>query len=226
MFKKNLPVFKLVVDDDVEGMDYMGLVDIPAHGKAWKAFKQLPKKVERKIHFNEEKREVTGVAIATGLQIYRRDPDGFEYNVVFTKEETRKLIKKFAKNNFFNNVNIMHDMDQTVEEAYMIELYFINDEATNVPVEFKDQNILPGSVVMTYHIESDEAWEFIKENGAGFSIEGWFKEKEITLKKNQMKKVNVTIKNPKGFATIAEVDRWEIEVFEDTIEIGTQLHYI
>ena len=47
-----LPLYKMVIDDDAEGMDFMGLVDIPAHGKSWVALSKLPKKVELKYHFN------------------------------------------------------------------------------------------------------------------------------------------------------------------------------
>ena len=87
-----LPLYKLQIDKDAEGMDYMGLVDFPAHGKNWLTFnKQTPKKTEFKQHFNDEKRIVTGVAIATNLPIYRRKPDGTEYNVIFTKEDTRLI---------------------------------------------------------------------------------------------------------------------------------------
>lgn len=182
-----LPLYKMVIDDEAEGMDFMGLVDVPAHGKSWVALSKLPKKVELKYHFNEEKRIVRGVAIATDLQIYRRDPDGYEYNIVFTKDEVNKLVKKFAKNNYFNNVNLMHDMSQKQKGVYMIEMYQINDEMSNIPKEFEGQNLRPGSLIMAYYVENNETWQFVKENGTGFSIEGWFGQKEIKLnKKNKM----------------------------------------
>lgn len=190
MPNKRLPVYKLVIDEDAEGMDFMGLVDYPAHGKNWIAFNQLPKRVEFKQHFNEEKRIVTGVAIATDLQIYRRDPNGFEYNIVFTKEDVLTMIKMLSKRNYFNNVNLMHDMSRKVKDTFLIELYFIKADKSNIPSEFAYQNIQPGSVVMSYWVEGKETWEFVKKNGAGFSIEGWFKEVEVKFhkQKNQMKK--------------------------------------
>lgn len=180
-----LPLYKMIIDDEAEGMDFMGLVDIPAHGKSWVALSKLPQKVELKYHFNEEKRIVRGVAIATDLQIYRRDPDGYEYNIVFTKEEVSKLIKKFAKNNYFNNVNLMHDMELKQEGVYMTEMFTINDEMSNVPKEFQGQNLRPGSLIMSYWVENDKTWQFVKENGTGFSIEGWFGQQEIKLNKKK-----------------------------------------
>ncbi len=160
------PVYKLVIDIDDNGMDFIGLVDYPAHGKNYITMSKAPKKVEPKFQFNEEKQIVTGVAIATDLLIYRVDPDGFEYDVFFSKDDTFKIMKLFAKHGYHNNVNLMHDMSQKVDDAYMIESYFINDKRTNIPEEFKDQNLRPGSLIFTYHIEGAETWEFVKENGA------------------------------------------------------------
>ncbi len=199
---QRLPVFKLVIDEDAEGMDFMGLVDYPAHGKNWIAFNQLPNKVELKHHFNDEKRIVTGVAIATDLQIYRRDPNGFEYNIVFTKEDTLAIMKMFSKRGYFNNVNLMHDMGRKAKGIYLIESFFIKDDRSNIPAEFANQNLRPGSLIFSYWVEDDITWKFVKENGTGFSIEGWFKEVEIKFNKTKkMEKKSIWeklgIANPK-----------------------------
>lgn len=182
-----LPVFKLVVDIDDEGMDFVGLVDYPAHGKNWITMSKAPNKVEPKYEFNNEKQLVTGVAIATNLLIYRRDPDGFEYNVYFTKEDTMTIMKMFAKRGYHNNVNLMHDSSKKVRDASLIESYFINEEKTNIPKGFENQNLQPGSLIFTYWVESKETWEFVKKNGAGFSIEGWFREVPVKFLKSKQK---------------------------------------
>jgi len=181
-----LPVYKLVIDEDAEGMDFMGLVDYPAHGKNYITFsKKAPEKVELKQYFNEEKRIVTGVAIATDLQIYRRDEDGYEYNVVFTKEDTLSIMKMFAKNNYYNNVNFMHNASKKAKGIYFIGNIFVNDKMSNIPEEFKNQNLRPGSLIFSYWVEDDTTWEFIKKHGAGFSIEGWFNQVKIKLNKKR-----------------------------------------
>ena len=183
-----LPVFKLIVDIDTEGMDFVGLVDYPAHGKNWITMSKAPVKVERRIAFNEERQMVTGVAIATNLLIYRRDPDGFEYNVYFSKEDTMAIMKMFAKRGYHNNVNLMHDSSKKVRDAALVESYFINDEKSNIPKGFEDQNLQPGSLIFTYWIESKETWDFVKKSGAGFSIEGWFREMPVKFLKNSKNK--------------------------------------
>lgn len=224
-----LPVYKLVIDEDAEGMDFMGLVDYPAHGKNYITFsKKAPEKVELKQYFNDEKRIVKGVAIATDLQIYRRDEDGFEYNVVFTKEDTFKIMKMFAKNGYYNNVNFMHNASQKAKGIYLIECFFINDERSNIPKEFENQNLRAGSLIFSYWAEDETTWNFIKENGAGFSIEGWFNQTKIKLnKKNKMslveklfgkQKPKFDTKNKDKYAEAVTVDgmtvMWEGDLIE------------
>lgn len=186
----NLPLYKLTIDEHASGMDYMGLVDHPAHGKGWLAFNNMKKFEPVKNFFNEEQRVVTGVAIATDLQIYRRSPDGFEYNVYFTKKDTKAICQALFKNGYMHNVNEMHDMNKDVSDIYLFESYFIDDQKSNIPSAFKNQNLQPGSWIVSYKVDNDKVWEKIK-NGEfyGFSIEGWFKEIEVSIKKkNEMKK--------------------------------------
>lgn len=199
MCMERLPVYKLVIDEDAEGMDFMGLVDYPAHGKNYITFSKAPnKKVELKQYFNDEKRIVKGVAIATDLQIYRRDEDGYEYNVVFTKEDTFKIMKMFAKHGYYNNVNFMHNASKKAKGIYLVECFFINDEMSNIPKEFSNQNLRPGSLIFSYWAEDDTTWNFIKENGAGFSIEGWFN--QVKIKLNKKKKMKTSLMEKLGFS--------------------------
>jgi len=222
MPQSNLPLFKLQIDLDnkAEGMDFISFVDYPAHGKGYQAFsKGTPAKVEFKSHFNDDKRIVTGVAIATNLPIYRRDVTGFEYNAIFTKSDTLEIAQQLFKNGYMHNVNEQHDMNKTISDIFLFESFFINDEKSNVPAAFADQNLQPGTWITSYKVENDKVWEKVK-NGefAGFSIEGWFKEVEVK-RKTKNKKMK------KSFVTISEVSKWDIEVFESDISIGTVLHY-
>lgn len=184
------PIYRLTIDLDAEGMDFIGLVDYPAHGKKYTTMSKAPRemKVERQ-QFNDEQQIVTGVALATDLLIYRRDDDGFEYDVYFTKEDAMKIMKMFAKNGYHNNVNLMHDMSKKVSDAYMIECYFVNKDMSNLPEALKGQNVRPGSIVFSYWIEGKKTWEFVKKHGAGFSLEGWFKEVLVKFSNQKPKKV-------------------------------------
>lgn len=94
----------------------------------------------------------------------------------------------FAAKGYHNNVNLMHDSSQKVDGAALIEMLTINEKKSNIPEEFEGQNLQPGSIIFAYKINNDKAWKFIKENGAGFSLEGWFKEVEVKFKKSVKQK--------------------------------------
>lgn len=160
-----------------------------------------PVKVER-YHFNEEKRIVRGVILSTYQPIYRRDDDGYEYNVYFTKDDAEKVLHMFAKNGHHNNVNLMHDMSKKVDGIALFEMITINDERSNIPEEFANQNLQKGSVIFGYKIYNDKAWKFAKENAAGFSLEGWFKNVEVKFKNKtkSKKKMKKSLLERLGFA--------------------------
>lgn len=225
---ERLPLFKLTVDDMTEGMDFMGLVDYPAHGKAWRAFaKNSLTQVEIKRHFNEEKRIVTGVAIATNQQIYRRDEDGFEYNVIFTPEDTLTIAQKLFENGYMHNVNKMHDMNQEIQDMYLFESFFVNQDRSNIPDAFSNQNLQPGSWIVSYKVKNDQVWQEIKEGKyVGFSIEGWFKEVEINLKKTRQESLKKTRQMKKsllerlGFAAARTAEeKFDREKFESATTV-------
>lgn len=221
-----LPLFKLKIDDiDSPGMDAIALVDYPAHGKGFHAFNKMkPKKVERQQFFDDEQRIVTGVAIATNLPIYRRDADGFEYNIVFTKDDTRMIAIALAENGYINNVNEMHDTNKDVQEMVLFGSYFIEDDKRNIPDVFADQNLQPGTWITSYKVNNDEVWEKLKSGEYyGFSIEGWFQHVELKTKLRMKGKSKVQIKGK--FATIQAISKWDIDVFQDDITIGTELTY-
>ena len=222
-----LPLYRLTVEEnEVEGMDFVGFVDSPAHIKKYVTMSAAPVKVER-YHFNEEKRIVKGVVISTYQPIYRRDDDGYEYNVYFTKEDAANILHVFAKKGYHNNVNLMHDMARKVSEVGLIEMIVVNDERSNIPTEFANQNLQKGSVIFAYKVFDDTAWKFVKENGAGFSLEGWFKNIEVKLSNHKKKKMKKSIfdmlgfKNPK--ATKAVFDKTKKDKYAEATTVDGQV---
>ena len=239
--QNHLPLFKLQIDleNKADGMDFISLVDYPAHGKMHQAFsKRTPEKVEFKNHFNDDKRIITGVAIATNLPIYRVDKSGFEYNAIFTKNDTLLIAQQLFKNGYMHNVNEQHDMNKKISDIYLFESFFINDEKSNIPKAFKDQNLQPGTWITSYKVENNDVWNKIKDGEfAGFSIEGWFKEVEVKKKSNKNKMKRKSLKeilfgkqtatkpmfdsdNKDKYATATDVDGnvlvWEGEMAEGT----------
>jgi hypothetical protein len=221
-----LPFYKIQIDEDdeVEGIDFMALVDVPAHLKAFDYFG----KEDKKMTFNEEKRIVTGVAIATDQPIYRRGEDVGEHYVIFDEKETFKLAKKMFKNGFFNNVNQDHDSGKVVKAITLIESYFL-DGRKEIPEAFKNQKLKKGSWIISYYVEDDEVWDKIKKGHFnGFSVEGYFDKRPLRFNKNKKNKMSNLLDKIKKvfeeesskFAEATTVDgvsvKWEGELTEGT----------
>jgi len=224
-----LPIYKMILTEETEGMDFIALVDSPAHMKAFEYFNGQTEKV--KYHFNEEKRVVTGVAIAVDLPIYRRDEQFGEHYVVFSKKDTYEIAQKMFKGGYLNNVNEMHDSNKQIKDIYLFESYFVdNARGVKAPSKFDSQNLKDGSWIVSYKVDNDKAWNDIK-NGkhVGFSIEGWFDKKFIKTKQTQMKKESKSlfemVFGKAKFETATTVEGVEV-AWTDALEVGTELRVV
>lgn len=181
--------FDIVVNENDEtGVDFNSCVDRPAHSKQFISFG----KNNVRYHFNDEKRIVTGVAIASNVWIYRNDQENGEHYVRFSPSTIELIRKKFHAQGYNNNVNVDHDMNKIVKGAVMLDSYVVNSsdpKYPNVPEAFKNQNIQDGSWFTSYYVTDDKLWTEIKEGRVlGFSIEGWFDKKKVNVKSNKMNK--------------------------------------
>ena len=224
-----LPIYKMILTEETEGMDYIALVDSPAHMKSFEYFNGANEKV--KYHFNEEKRVVTGVAIAVDLPIYRRDEQLGEHYVVFGKEDTYSIAQKMFKGGYLNNVNEMHDSNKKVEDMYLFESYFVDSKrGVKAPSKFDSQNLKDGSWIVSYKVDNEKAWNDIKKGKhVGFSIEGWFDKKIIKTKQTQMKKESKSlfemVFGKAKFETATTVDGVEIS-WTGALEEETELRVV
>lgn len=159
----NLPLYYADVNE-AEGIEIMSLVEYPAIEVDYVRFAK-----EFRLSTNDEKRIVCGPALIPDKPIYRRNDDGYEYYITFTKESIRRLVEKFFQNGNQTSINLEHSVD--ADNVVIFESYIV-DKARNIcPVEFSD---LPdGTWVISAKINSDEVWEGIKAGKYnGFSIEG------------------------------------------------------
>lgn len=124
---------------------------------------------------DEERRIITGALMIADLEIFRRDPKtGEEYYIVFDAPTIEKIVKKFAKAGYHNNVNLMHIPELKQEHIYQFES-FITDSKRGIKAPAMFGEIPEGSWFASYYVESDKAWDFIKSGKlTGFSVEGYF----------------------------------------------------
>lgn len=192
---EKLPLYKVVLNSDDDGMDFNAFVDYPATQKNAYFFDKQEPKV--KHHFNDEKRIVTGVAIAANIPIYRRDQQGNEYNLFFPPSVVREMGRRMMKKGYMHNLNSMHDENKQIKGAYLEEIYYIDKaRGHNAPDIFKDQNLQDGTMIVSYFVEDDKEWAKWK-NGTykGFSIEAWFDIEKVNFKNQiQMSETKKTLK--------------------------------
>jgi hypothetical protein len=162
-----LPLYKLTIDEEGEGVDYVALTDMPAIERNFQAFSQ-------KQRFKESaKRVISGALMLADVPIYRNDPKMGEYMVVFDRDTIYKIVQKFFKQGATHNVNAYHR--DPIDGVYMFESYLIDRErGIDPPKGFED--VTDGSWFGSYKVDNDAVWEEFVTTGKfkGFSVEGMF----------------------------------------------------
>jgi len=119
--------------------------------------------------------------------IPRIDEDGNEYFVYFTADTIRKLAYKMMKDKLIDSVNIEHDNNDRVEDAYLVESWLVEDPATDKSRRYGFEPV-EGEWFAIYKIDNKEVWnKYIKTGKVrGYSIEGFFN--QFAMSKTQCRK--------------------------------------
>ena len=166
----------IINDEDESGVDFIALVDTPAIESNWQSFAKQEFKESFKIQ-DEEKRIVSGYFMIADLPIIRVNEKGEQFYVVFRKNTINKIVDKFFKNGYSNNINLMHNKSEQANGVYVIESLIIDDKRNIVaPTGF--EKVPNGSWWGSMRIEDDTIWEQVKAGTFnGFSVEGLFSNK-------------------------------------------------
>ena len=195
--KKKLPIYELIVNDKTpdSGVDYVAMVDDPAIEERglWMMFDKQKQFV---FAAEPDKRIVSGFLMVADMPIYRRDDARGEYLVVFSKETIQSIVKKLAKNNYFNNVNVMHQKELKVEGVYMIESFMV-DKARGLDTPKGFEKAPDGSWFASYYVENQKFWDEYLKTGIlqGFSVEGMFSYDYTDTKNEMAKELDLFIKS-------------------------------
>lgn len=214
-----IPFFTIDIDESVDGMDYMGLVDYPAHSKSWVTQSKKDQKPIR-YKFNDEQMIITGVGIAVDLPIYRFDEQFGEHWIIFKRKQTQKIVEKMMASGYQNNVNEMHDLNRSLTGVTFLEGWFWDSQRGKTDSFFADQNIKDGSWIVSYKVHDRDTWEKIKSGQwAGFSIEGWFNKVPLRVKGPFKNKNNKKMKKGKMWKLLFGAEAFASAVTTDGIEI-------
>lgn len=166
-----IPVYRVLVDDENDGMVRVSLVDDPAVMSDFVSF-DAQKRAKLFAVEDEEQRLVFGVVARADFPIFRKDDKLGEHYVIFPADTIREMAQKYLTEGRADNVDEMHDR-QDVEGVHLVQ-WFIKDSAKGVaPAGFDD--IADGSLFAEYHVTDDAIWQQIKDGTyKGFSMEVFY----------------------------------------------------
>lgn len=126
---------------------------------------------EFKFTVDKEKQMIFGPTMIPNIDIFRRDENGDEYYVVFSKEIIEEAAMRFFKKNNNRSINLEHT-NQMVP-AYICESWIVKDDYYDTS-RFYGFNLPIGSHFIGLKVEDEAFWKSeVKDNGKfGFSIEG------------------------------------------------------
>jgi hypothetical protein len=198
-----LPIFKMKIKEEVSDsenkQEFIALVDQPAVELEWFAFNDHknimdviiglmaePKDVKRfdgsskfDFSYDDERQILTGVALVADMPIYRKmvlpgDKEESEFYIVFDKKTVFDFVKKFMKNNYSRNLNLHHDDNMKLEDAFLFESIMV-DSSRGISAPSMFSGVSDGSWIVSIQVEAKELWNKIKTEGLkGFSVQGYF----------------------------------------------------
>lgn len=155
--------------------EFISLVTEPAIEMQWFEFASHQENAF-KFSIDEQRQILTGVALVPDMPIYRKmkmseGEEAKEFYVVFEKQTVFDFVKKFMKNRYNKHINISHNNDDIVDDAFLFESLVV-DESRGMLAPKMFEGVRDGSWVVSLQIEDKNSWERIKREGLkGFSVQ-------------------------------------------------------
>ena len=167
-----LPLLKISLDDDEQGVDKISLVDEPAIEENWLMFSKVnDEEVDLMFEKIISEQKLAGALLIPDKPILRKHPETEEkFYVTFPKKVISQIAERFNKNLFGANWNTQHSKD--VNDVYVVENWIIED--SNYDKSKKFGHTLPvGTWYGIIKVDNDAVWTNEIESGnlRGFSVE-------------------------------------------------------
>lgn len=182
-----LDTIELLIDeeDDKPGVFAISLVDEPAIESDFVALSK--QKVEMKVH-DEDQRIAVGLILIPDKKIYRKDEDGYEYNILFSKDTVKKASELYLKRMRQHNTTEQHK--DIITDVFLAQSWIVEDPEMD-KINLFGIEAPKGSWAGVMKVENDEVWARVKEGKMlGFSIEGLFDRKPVDKYKEKWDQIN------------------------------------
>ena len=129
----------------------------------------------------DDKQMLIGPLMTPNKLIKRLDDNGDEYFVYFDEQTIEKIAYKFMADKLVDRVNIEHDSNDMVDDAYLVETWIVKDPEKDKAL-FYGYAPKKGQWFGMYKIKNKQVWdEYVKTGKVkGFSVEGFFNDKLLT----------------------------------------------
>jgi hypothetical protein len=230
-----METYKIIFNDDTEGVFGISLVESPAMESSFIALSEQ-KEIQLKA-IDNEKRILLGAVLIPEKPIYRNQ-NGKEFNIIFPAETVRLSMENFFKKGYQNSSTLEHDEKLQLSDVTFVESW-IKESELDKSVHY-GMNEPVGTWFASMKVNNDEIWnDFVKTGKVkGFSIDGFFDLERINLKTENMNLESIVSAIKDGFASLSKTEDIKVELgsvmtqdqsltieFEgDTLAVGTQLN--
>lgn len=170
-----MKIIELIIDEEQDnGIDAISIVEHPAIEENFVA---LNKKKEYKFQeVDKEKRILMGALLVPNKAIYRKD-EKEDYYIYFTKKTIRKASELFLQKGNQHNSTFEHLYK--IDGLTLVESWIVEDKDKDKSALY-NLDVPVGTWMGSVKVENDEVWNDYVKTGVvkGFSIEGFFAEKE------------------------------------------------
>lgn len=178
-----IPIYNCEIDDrdSLTGIYAMSFVDEPANESNFVA---LRKNVVHKLNVNKQKQVLTGVVLKPDQLIYREDESGEPFYIRFTAEQIERISYKMMRQGLALH-NTTHQHEKGLTGNHLVELWTVADPLRDKSIALGLGKQPKGTLCASYKINNSRYWRdhVLTGNVRGFSIEGFFNQINIDMKK-------------------------------------------
>ena len=197
-------IVELIIDenDEASGIDAISLVETPAIESNFIALNKhelLLKEID------SEKRILMGPALIPDKSIYRRNDNGDEYYIYFSKDTVRKASELFFKKS--NHQNATYEHERKIDNMTIVESWIVEDPAKDKTALY-GMDVPAGTWMVSMKVDDEKIYNDAKEGTIkGFSIEGYFADR-YDLKKDTFERLEreYLVEELKEFLDVTELE--------------------
>ena len=197
-------IVELIIDenDEASGIDAISLVETPAIESNFIALNKhelLLKEID------SEKRILMGPLLIPDKSIYRRNDNGDEYYIYFSKDTVRKASELFFKKS--NHQNATYEHEKKIDNMTIVESWIVEDPAKDKTALY-GMDVPAGTWMVSMKVDDEKIYNDAKEGTIkGFSIEGYFADR-YDLKKDTYESLEreYLVEELKEFLDVTELE--------------------